>query len=108
MLMSGWCVADNSIQLIQSQQAYNSSLCWVLQLPNQTCYDISKKSSHVASENKSRHELDFLRWRSVESMEKKLEYLNPTHKASFFSIKPKRELNDLDQKLCKASRSPNV
>ncbi|MEZ8878678.1 cache domain-containing protein [Vibrio lentus] len=96
-------VADNSIQLIQSQQAYNvqafaESYNFRIKLKS----DISKKElTRWVSENKSRYELDFLRWRSVESMEKKLEYLNLTHKASFFSVLSQSELNDLDQNLAR-------
>ncbi|MEZ8309389.1 cache domain-containing protein [Vibrio splendidus] len=101
-------VADNSIHLIQNQQAYNvqafaESYNFRIKLTS----DISKEElTRWVSENKSRYELDFLRWRSVESMEKKLEYLNLTHKESFFSVLSQNELNDLDQNLARQAEVP--
>ena len=101
-------VADNSIHLIQNQQAYNvqafaESYNFRIKLTS----DISKEElTRWVSENKSRYELDFLRWRSVESMEKKLEYLNLTNKESFFSVLSQNQLNDLDQNLARQAEVP--
>lgn len=78
-------VADNSIHLIQNQQAYNvRAFAESYNFRTKLASDLSHEDlTRWVSENKSRYELDFLRWRSVESMEKKLEYLNLTHKSSF-------------------------
>lgn len=101
-------VADNSIHLIQNQQAYNvrafaESYSFQMKLAS----GISQNELiHWVSENKSRYELDFLRWRSVESMAKKLEYLDLTNKSSFFSVLDSKELNYLDRDLAKKAEVP--
>lgn len=101
-------VADNSIHLIQNQQAYNvrafaESYSFQMKLAS----GISQNELiHWVSENKSRYELDFLRWRSVASMAKKLEYLDLTNKSSFFSVLDSKELNYLDRDLAKKAEVP--
>ncbi|MFV8462727.1 cache domain-containing protein [Vibrio campbellii] len=101
-------VADNSIHLIQNQQAYNvrafaESYSFQMKLTS----GISQNELiHWVSENKSRYELDFLRWRSVGSMAKKLEYLDLTNKSSFFSVLDSKELNYLDRDLAKKAEVP--
>lgn len=101
-------IADNSIHLIQNQQAYNvrafaESYNFRMKLANDVPQD---ELIRWVSENKSRYELDFLRWRGVESMEKKLEYLNLTHKSSFFSVLDSNELDYLDRDLAKKAEVP--
>lgn len=99
-------VADNSIHLIQNQQAYNvRAFAESYNFRTKLASDLSHEElTRWVSENKSRYELDFLRWRSVESMEKKLEYLNLTHKSSFFSVLSRNELNYLDRDLAKKQK----
>ncbi|MFM2610351.1 cache domain-containing protein [Vibrio chagasii] len=101
-------VADNSIHLIQNQQAYNvrafaESYSFQMKLASGVSQN---ELVHWVSENKSRYELDFLRWRSVESMAKKLEYLDLTNKSSFFSVLDSKELNYLDRDLAKKAEVP--
>ncbi|KZX67664.1 two-component sensor histidine kinase [Vibrio sp. HI00D65] len=101
-------IADNSIHLIQNQQAYNvrafaESYNFRMKLANDVPQD---ELIHWVSENKSRYELDFLRWRSVESVAKKLEYLDLTNKSSFFSVLDGKELNYLDRDLAKKAEVP--
>ncbi|MFA0231739.1 cache domain-containing protein, partial [Vibrio sp. 10N.261.45.A7] len=101
-------VADNSIHLIQNQQAYNvrafaESYNFKMKLASEVSQD---ELIRWVSENKSRYELDFLRWRSVENMPKKLEFLNLTHKSSFFSVLSRDELNYLDSDLAKKAEVP--
>ena len=79
-------VADNSIHLIQNQQAYNvrafaESYSYQMKLASGVSQN---ELIHWVSENKSRYELDFLRWRSVGSMAKKLEYLDLANKSSLY------------------------
>ncbi|CAK3950961.1 sensor histidine kinase [Vibrio crassostreae] len=101
-------VADNSIHLIQNQQAYNvRAFAESYNFQTKLASDLSHEElTRWVSENKSRYELDFLRWRSVESMAKKLEYLNLTHKSSFFSVLSRNELNYLDSDLAKKAEVP--
>ncbi|WP_373943324.1 cache domain-containing protein [Vibrio chagasii] len=101
-------VADNSIHLIQNQQAYNvrafaESYSFQMKLSSGVS---QKELIHWVSENKARYELDFLRWRSVESVAKKLEYLDLTNKSSFFSVLDSKELNYLDRDLAKKAEVP--
>lgn len=101
-------VADNSIHLIQNQQAYNvrafaESYSFQMKLASGVSQN---ELIHWVSENKSRYELDFLRWRSVGSMAKKLEYLDLANKSSFFSVLDSKELNYLDRVLAKKAEVP--
>ncbi len=101
-------VADNSIHLIQSQQAYNvqafaESYNFRVKL---TSNGSKEDFTRWVSENKKRYKLDFLRWRSVEQMDKKLEYLDLTHKESFFNVLTQDELNELDRNLAKQAEVP--
>ncbi|MEC7940985.1 MAG: cache domain-containing protein [Pseudomonadota bacterium] len=101
-------VADNSIHLIQNQQAYNvrafaESYSFQMKLASGVSQN---ELIHWVSENKSRYGLDFLRWRSVGSMAKKLEYLDLTNKSSFFSVLDSKELNYLDRDLAKKAEVP--
>lgn len=101
-------VADNSIHLIQNQQAYNvrafaESYNFRMKLASDVPQD---ELIRWVSENKSRYELDFLRWRSVGSMAKKLEYLDLNNKSSFFSVLDSKELNYLDRDLAKKAEVP--
>ncbi|MGF1744072.1 sensor histidine kinase [Vibrio minamisatsumaniensis] len=101
-------VAENSIQLIQSQQAYNvkafaESYQFRIKLANHASQE---DFARWVSENKSRYQLDFLRWRSVEHLTNKLQYLNLTHKESFFSVLNQDELNTLDRDLAKKAEVP--
>ncbi|MGI9887942.1 sensor histidine kinase [Vibrio chagasii] len=101
-------VADNSIHLIQNQQAYNvRAFAESYNFQMKLASGVSQKELiHWVSENKARYELDFLRWRSVESMAKKLEYLDLTNKSSFFSVLDSQELNYLDRDLAKKAEVP--
>lgn len=101
-------VADNSIHLIQNQQAYNvRAFAESYNFQMKLASGVSQKELiHWVSENKARYELDFLRWRSVESMAKKLEYLDLTNKSSFFSVLDSKELNYLDRDLAKKAEVP--
>ncbi len=101
-------VADNSIHLIQNQQAYNvRAFAESYNFQMKLASGVSQNELvRWVSENKSRYELDFLRWRSVESMAKKLEYLDLTNKSSFFSVLDSKELNYLDRDLAKKAEVP--
>ncbi|MCG9693959.1 cache domain-containing protein [Vibrio sp. Isolate22] len=101
-------VADNSIHLIQNQQAYNvRAFAESYNFQMKLASGVSQNELiHWVSENKSRYELDFLRWRSVGNMAKKLEYLDLTNKSSFFSVLDSKELNYLDRDLAKKAEVP--
>lgn len=101
-------VADNSIHLIQNQQAYNVrafSESYRFRNKLQSTLDEEDLIQWV-SDNKSRYELDFLRWHSVHSVPDTSQLLELTRKQSFFSVLTRSQLNQLDRTLAKKAEVP--
>lgn len=101
-------VADNSIHLIQSQQAYNvRAFSESYRFRNKLQSDIDEEQLvQWVSENKSRYELDFLRWHSAHTLDDTREFLDLTRKQSFFSVLTRSQLNTLDHNLAKRAEVP--
>ncbi|MCG9631058.1 HAMP domain-containing sensor histidine kinase [Vibrio sp. Isolate30] len=101
-------VADNSIHLIQNQQAYNvRAFSESYRFRNKLESDITEEQLiQWVSENKSRYELDFLRWYSAHSLKDTTELLELTSKQSFFSVLTRSQLNELDRTLAKRAEVP--
>ena len=101
-------VADNSIHLIQNQQAYNvRAFSESYRFRNKLESDITEEQLiQWVSENKSRYELDFLRWYSAHSLKDTTELLDLTSKQSFFSVLTRSQLNELDRTLAKRAEVP--
>ncbi|WP_434762851.1 sensor histidine kinase [Vibrio fortis] len=101
-------VADNSIHLIQNQQAYNvRAFSESYRFRNKLESDITEE--HLiqwVSENKSRYELDFLRWYNAHSLKDTTELLDLTSKQSFFSVLTRSQLDELDRTLAKRAEVP--
>ena len=66
----------------------------------------SKEFAQWVSDNKSRYELDFLDWRTVNTVEDKWKYLDLTRKESFFDVLDENELDGLDVDLAKRAEVP--
>ncbi|WP_299690083.1 cache domain-containing protein [uncultured Vibrio sp.] len=94
-------VADNSIHLIQKQQTYNvRAFAESHQFRTKLASNPSQEQlTHWVARNKSRYQLDFLRWRSVDSVENQHEYLRLADKLSFFSVLNQKELDSLGREL---------
>ena len=101
-------VADNSIHLIQNQQAYNvRAFSESYRFRNKLQSDIDEEQLvQWVSENKSRYELDFLRWHSAHTLDDTRQFLDLTRKQSFFSVLTRNQLNDLDHNLAKRAEVP--
>lgn len=101
-------VADNSIHLIQNQQAYNvRAFSESYRFRNKLESDITEEQLiQWVSENKSRYELDFLRWYSAHSLKDTTELLDLTSKQSFFSVLTRSQLDELDRTLAKRAEVP--
>ena len=66
----------------------------------------SEEFAQWVSDNKSRYELDFLDWRTVNTVEDKWKYLDLTRKESFFDVLDENELDGLDVDLAKRAEVP--
>ncbi|WP_261904085.1 sensor histidine kinase [Vibrio fortis] len=101
-------VADNSIHLIQNQQAYNvRAFSESYRFRNKLESDITEEQLiQWVSENKSRYELDFLRWYNAHSLKDTTELLDLTSKQSFFSVLTRSQLDELDRTLAKRAEVP--
>ena len=101
-------VADNSIHLIQNQQAYNvRAFSESYRFRNKLQSELDEEELiQWVSENKSRYELDFLRWHSAHSIQDTSELLELTRKQSFFSVLTRSQLDELDRTLAKRAEVP--
>ena len=101
-------VADNSIHLIQNQQAYNvRAFSESYRFRNKLQSELDEEELiQWVSENKSRYELDFLRWHSAHSIKDTSELLELTSKQSFFSVLTRSQLDELDRTLAKRAEVP--
>lgn len=101
-------VADNSIHLIQNQQAYNvRAFSESYRFRNKLQSELDEEELiQWVSENKSRYELDFLRWHSAHSIQDISEFLELTRKQSFFSVLTRSQLDELDRTLAKRAEVP--
>ena len=101
-------VADNSIHLIQNQQAYNvRAFSESYRFRNKLQSDIAEEQLiQWVSDNKARYELDFLRWHSAQSVQDTSELLEFTRKQSFFSVLTRSQLDELDRTLAKRAEVP--
>lgn len=101
-------VADNSINLIQHQQASNVrafSESYDFRSRLDTQYQESEFELWVA-ESRKRYQLDFLHWHRVDTMEKKWQFLDLTRRESFFDVLDKQELDELDHELATRAEVP--
>lgn len=101
-------VADNSIHLIQNQQAYNvRAFSESYRFRNKLQSELDEEELiQWVSKNKSRYELDFLRWHSAHSIQDTSELLELTRKQSFFSVLTRSQLDELDRTLAKRAEVP--
>ena len=101
-------VADNSIHLIQNQQAYNvRAFSESYRFRNKLQSNLDEEDLiQWVSDNKSRYELDFLRWHSAHSVQDTSQLLELTRKQSFFSVLTRSQLNQLDRTLAKKAEVP--
>ena len=101
-------VAENSIGLLQQKQAnyvkaFSESYDFRIRVKDPKQY---QQLNQWVSEQKKRYSLDFLRYESVDTLEKKFRYLDLTKQESFFDVLTEQELQQLDSDLAKRAQTP--
>ncbi|MDE1242438.1 sensor histidine kinase [Vibrio aestuarianus] len=101
-------VAENSIGLLQQKQAnyvkaFSESYDFRIRVKDPKQY---QRLNQWVSEQKKRYSLDFLRYESVDTLEKKFRYLDLTKQESFFDVLTEQELKQLDSDLAKRAQTP--
>ncbi|MBW3697835.1 HAMP domain-containing protein [Vibrio sp. T187] len=101
-------VADNSINLIQHQQA-NNVKAFADSYDFRSRLESEYQDTDFAlwvTDNRKRYQLDFLRWHRVNTMENKWKFLDLTRKESFFDVLNEKELDALDHELAIRAEVP--
>ncbi|MBD1564413.1 sensor histidine kinase [Vibrio sp. S12_S33] len=101
-------VAENSIGLLQQKQAnyvkaFSESYDFRIRVRDPKQY---QQLNQWVSEQKKRYSLDFLRYESIDTLEKKFRYLDLTKQESFFDVLTEQELQQLDSDLAKRAQTP--
>ncbi|MDE1252143.1 cache domain-containing protein [Vibrio aestuarianus] len=101
-------VAENSIGLLQQKQAnyvkaFSESYDFRIRVRDPKKY---QQLNQWVSEQKKRYSLDFLRYESIDTLEKKFRYLDLTKQESFFDVLTEQELKQLGSDLAKRAQTP--